>query len=233
MGSAHTEGVLAQLRHSPAASNPLLKGALSHLAAEIARRAKASSDPGFFVEAVEVLTGIRGSQHAALRMQALSDCIPALYAGGQIGPALKAATELCRLSEAVQGDSWQRIAYTATGILLADVGDITTAISHHVRAIEIARKLNDRGGEIRAAINLGVALNYAGLFREAVPCFRRSIEMCSVDVEDQRQFRSTALSNLSRSYYWLGEFEEGMRTIFASIEGAPASRPFLSILHNT
>ena len=54
------------------------------------------------------------------------------------------------------------------GVVHAEMGDIAEAVLRHSNALKIARQAGDVLGEASTLINLGIALNYGGLFKEAI-----------------------------------------------------------------
>lgn len=201
-----------------APSDREIKLALSRLNGDLRhRREKGSpSSRELFATSLRSLRQIRGSMHADLRMECLNQCAQYFYANGPVSDALRAATELRRVSQFVQNKEWLRISENLCGVLQADLGNVPDAVAHHCRAVELARELQNLFAEISYRINLGVTLNYAGLYREAIPCFK-SAERLSRDSSATSRLAATAAANLAQSYLALDELREGFDAITAAL----------------
>lgn len=195
-----------------------IKLALSRLNGDLRhRRQKGSwSSREFFATSLRSLSQIRGSQHADLRMACLNECAQYFYANGPLSDALRAAAELRRLSQLVLDKDWIRVSENLSAVLQADLGNVPDAVAHHYRAIELARELRNPFLEISYRINLGVTLNYAGLYREAIPCFR-SADRLARESSITTPLAATAAANLAQSHLALDELREGFDAITKSL----------------
>lgn len=191
-----------------------VKLALSRLNGDLRHRRKkgSSSSREFFSASLRSLSQVRGSKHAELRMECLNECAQYFYANGPLSDALRSAAELRRLSQLVQNKDWLRVSENLLAVLQADLGNVPDAVAHHYRAIELAREQGNTFTEISYRINLGVTLNYAGLFREAIPCFKSS-ERLSRESSATSVLAATAAANLAQSHLALDELTEGFDAI--------------------
>jgi putative two-component system response regulator len=189
------------------------KAALSHLQGEIKYRlAKGSAATDFFNEVAEKLARIRGTAHAGSRMECLYDCAQFFYYAEQSAGAMNCLRALESLASRVKDSSWARKANQFLGIVHADSGDIAAAVPHYCTAFALARTLRDPMAETAVLINLGIALNYAGLYREAMPCFQRA-DVNASSIASVGFLRSPTLTNLAQSHLALGEHEEALSVI--------------------
>jgi putative two-component system response regulator len=219
MGSAHTDRLEALLRRGKSATEPGVKAALVKVAAEVKSRLQRASAESFdfYLTVAKALSQIRGTAHADLRLSCIFDCCHYFYIGGFTGSALEAARLLEGLAVEVGDRLWVRKARCLMGIVNGDIGNIAEAIEWYVSALDLAQELEDLDGEIIVLTNLGSALQYAGLYREAIPCHQRSAFLA----ESSTQFKKTlpaALTNLAQCHLYLDEHERGFEIISKALE---------------
>lgn len=217
MGSTHIAELRNLLGSTKSAGNPNAKLALSRIQTEIKQRlAKGSPEFDFFVEASKGLIALKGAAHAEVRMQCLYDCAQFFYFNEQPTEGLELLQRVLALAMQTHSSTWSRKANQFLGIVLADIGDLGAALPHYCKAFDLAVQLNEPLSEASTLINLGVALNYGGLYREAIPCFQRAGQIAAAD-KNVSILRSPALTNLAQSHLYLGEFESGFRVIEQSL----------------
>lgn len=217
MGSTYLAELRSLLGSTKSASNPSAKLALSRIQAEIKLRlAKGSPAFDFFVEASKGLLTLKGTAHAEIRMQCLYDCAQFFYFNEHSTEGLELLQHVSALALQTHSATWSRKANQFLGIVLADIGDIGAALPHYCKAFDLAVQLNEPVAEASPLINLGIALNYGGLYREAIPCFQRAEKIAAAD-EKVSALRSPALTNLAQSHLYLGEFESGFDVIEQSL----------------
>lgn len=210
MGSTYIADLRSLLGASRSASTPSAKIALSRIQSEIRHRlVKGSPALDFFVQASRGLVSLKGTAHAELRMQCLYDCAQFFYFNEHSTDSLEPLQHLQTLALQAHSSAWSRKASQLLGVVFADTGDIGAALPHYCAALDLALQLRDPPAEASTLINLGIALNYGGLYREAIPCFRRA-EQIAATSGDVGILRSPALTNLAQSYLYLGEFENGL-----------------------
>ena len=217
MGSTYAFQLEELLRSATGTQGAESRRLLTRLQSEIKYRlSKGSSDSQFFLEAGRALTRIRGTANAETRMQCLFDCAGYFYGNAHGAAALELLRHIELLSTQTENDVWSRKANTFLGVIFADSGNIAAAVPLYSKAFDLARRLSDPFSETVVLINLGVTLNYGGLYREAIPCLRRAVTIASTSDNDWN-LRSPALTNLAQSYLHVGDFEEGLAAIEESL----------------
>jgi putative two-component system response regulator len=151
-------------------------------------------------------------------MQCVRDCLSFFYTSGLLKEGLAAAEHLKTLATQVESKPWTRLADTLAGVIHGDMGNVAEAVLHYSRALDVAMTLQDVDGEISVLVNLGSALNYGGLYREAIPCFVRAASICTPSAGSRQAFKASALCNLAQSYFALGDSERGYKAISKAIE---------------
>lgn len=234
MGLSQLKPLEEMLQRAKAPGDLEIKVALSRLNSDL-RHLKEKSSPlsrELFLSSLRSLRQIRGSMHADLRMECLNQCAQYFYANGPVSDALRAATELRHVSQLVQNKEWLRVSENLSAVLQADLGNVPDAVSHHCRAIELARELQNSFAEISYRINLGVTLNYAGLYREAIPCFK-SAERLSRNSTATKPLAASAAANLAQSHLALDELREGFYAITVALSESQPPEDSASVLART
>lgn len=116
-----------------------------------------------------------------------------------------------------------RKALTFHGILLADTGNIATAVECYAESIDLVEQLKDHRAECGVWVNLATALAYAGQLAEAVACNERALYLVSTDAALE-SFKLPALTNIAGISLYLDEHAKGLRSIRAAIECAGEPR---------
>lgn len=217
MGSALTEQLESLVQDTRNSSAPEFKVALSRLATELKQRFSNGSPSSFdFVTtAVRALSKIKGTAHAEIRMSCLFDSGAFLFANRYDAEALDCARQLNQLAKQAGNKFWLRKAYMLQGIAFSHIGDLGEAVLQYTKALEMAREAGEPQGEVAVLSNLGTTLNYAGLYREAIPCLSRAIVLAK---EGFPSYEASALCNIAQSYLHLGEYELGLKTILECLE---------------
>jgi putative two-component system response regulator len=203
---------------------PEFKIALKHLSAEIKNRLKKGSPTSveFFSGAVHALARMKGVAHAEIRLNCLFDSGLFLFSNGFGTEALLAARELNNLATRTKQKLWIRKAGNLSGIVNSDLGNVADAVICYSKSLSLAKEIGDEYGEVSVLINLGVALNYGGLYREAIPCFIRAADLARIDRVivacrkceiSSAEFERAALTNIAQSHLYLEEFHQGFAAI--------------------
>lgn len=217
MGSIYAAQLEDLIRSTRFAASSEGKVALSHLQGEIKYRlARGSPAVNFFIEISQSLTRIKGSAHAETRMHCLFDCVTFFYLNGHSAHALRTLNHVHQLATQIGSRTALRRAKTFLGVVFADLGNVAEAVPLHCRSFEIAQELDDPLGQTVSLLNLGVALNYGGLYREAIPCLRKAAAVASL-ADTMLDLHNTALTNLAQSYLNLEEYERGFEMIAQAI----------------
>lgn len=145
-----------------------------------------------------------------------------LYLGGRSFDALPFARANLILAENSGDDISRRRSHTASGLLLADTGDVAGAIEHHSRALHYATDAHDDVEMSRVWNNIGAAFCVSGNFALALPCFKRVLALVPPGSEPVFS-RYAAYGNLSHCHFQLDALEEGYRyAMLATRELTPA-----------
>lgn len=214
MGRANVEFLERALQISGRDNERAVKLALDRLLVALKDRQENGSlqSRDFFVSALGALRRIKGAGHAETRLDCLNQCAKYLYSNDLAAEALDASAQIKALSRLTQSRNWMRIAENISGIVKADLGNVPDAVAHYYNAIMMADELGNHHAKVSSLVNLGVALNYGGLYREAIPCFKKA-ESLAVENPLTQELRINAAGNLAQSYLYLDELAAGYEAI--------------------
>lgn len=224
MSSSHVEHLESLLHARDASAEPALKAALLRVSSEMKERIRQGSPASvaFVSDALRALCKIKGVTHASVRMSCLFDSAFFLVTNGCEQEALLAVKELQQLANRSHQRPWVRKAHSLCGLVNAELGHVADAVISYSKALTVARSIGDLAAEVAVLQNLGVALNYGGLYREAIPCLEKVVSLVKTDVvmaacaqanSSPLEHECGALTNLAQSHYFLEEFEEGFLAI--------------------
>jgi putative two-component system response regulator len=108
-------------------------------------------------------------------------------------------------------------ALTVVGICAADTGNLPMAMEAYSDALSLAQKNNDLVREGKTWQNLGVALMYGGLFREAIECYQRALTFTK-RVKDLSPFAAALHTNIALCYLHLDEIAQGLTAVNKAVE---------------
>ena len=186
------------------------------------RTALASPNPEahrLFASAKTALHALPPDALSIARVEGLLLAAQFAYVSGQPFGGLEHAGFAVKCARSLGDHAALRKALTFHGILLADTGNIATAVECYAEGLELAEALGDLRAETPVWVNLGTALSYAGQLNDAVACFERVVALCDSDRE-VGSFRPLALANMAAICLYLQEHAKGLRSIKSAIECA-------------
>jgi putative two-component system response regulator len=177
-----------------------------------------------FASARKLLHGLPLDVLSESRVEGLLLSAQFAYISGQPFSGLEHASLAVECARRMIDAASLRKALTFHGILLADTGNIATAVECYAEALEIAERLHEVQGEAPVWLNLGTALGYAGQFSEAASCYERVVALADQDPLLATR-KPLALANIAALCLYLEDYAKGLRSIKAAIEsgGEPKS----------
>jgi putative two-component system response regulator len=103
-------------------------------------------------------------------------------------------------------------ALTLVGICAADTGNLPMAMEAYSDALSLAQKNGDTSREGKTWHNLGAALIYSGLYREAIECFNRALVFTKL-VPDFAHTAGPLHTNIAVCHLQLDEISQGLTAI--------------------
>ncbi|CAN5305528.1 hypothetical protein BH09PSE6_BH09PSE6_09760 [soil metagenome] len=181
-----------------------------------------SPTDGVLMEAaIKTLVGLPVQANVNKQVLCLLSVAQVLYIRGRAIDALEFCERAVNLARRPEAIPLIRRALTTHGVMLADCGDITTAVSVYAEALEIAHSTSDRLGECTVWNNLGVALLYAAQYEEAVECFERTLAVVDESTKEGLSLAANAASNISLSCLHMEEIPKGLRAARRAITCSP------------
>ncbi|APV51108.1 hypothetical protein BWI17_16305 [Betaproteobacteria bacterium GR16-43] len=174
--------------------------------------------------AIGTLKGIEGNANAELRINCLLDAAQYFYVAGQAFSAIDPVLAAIELATRVNQRALLRKALTVIGITYADTGNMSRAIECYEQALALVEELNEKHSECSVWLNLGVALLYCALYRDAIACFEHVINLTGGDPV-LRHFRAPAFANIALCSLHMEDFGRGLRAAETSVKerGDPTS----------
>jgi putative two-component system response regulator len=164
---------------------------------------------------MRVLKRIKGSANPAPRLRCLERCWTFFIHQANFPAALEAANQHYLLVTKIGEQRAAKASLNVLGVACAELGNIPEALIHYSRAFELSRALKDIEWQAVVLNNLGTALNYSGLYREAIPCLRKVLLL--KEKHWKYPLEKRALTNLAQSHYYLSELDEAFSAICQAV----------------
>ena len=194
-------------RTCPQSSDPRIRVVLNGLAVQSRNlfecNLKVSQPTSEVSEAV--LIRLRGSAHATLRLELLIDCCYHFYLTGSAQESIGLAEYGIDLARRAGRQFDLRRFLSILGVVCAESGDRSRGIEVHSQALSLACTLNDRSGQCGSWSNLSVVLVDSGLYREAIACSMRALDLISTQEAEANDQRARGLTNIALAMHRLGD----------------------------
>jgi len=161
------------------------------------------------------LASLKVNAHRQIKL--MNDASIFLYISGRPDRGLIVATKARNFALSVADAKSTAAALAVLGICAADTGNLPLAMEAYADALSLAQKSNDISREGKVWQNLGSALAYSGLFREANSCFVRALDLSKLS-KDLEPFSAGIHTNIALNYLHLDEIGLGLAAIEKSIE---------------
>lgn len=157
------------------------------------------------------------------QLKLMLDAVRFLYVSGQAFRAIPIAQKARSLGLETSQSKPTLDALIALGICSADSGGLPAAMEAYADALSLAQGLSDVVAEGKVWLNLGAALIYSGLYREALACFEKAAAFA--DKEEGLAFvRAPVWANIALCHLNLDEIRQGLVAIQRAVELSPEPR---------
>lgn len=173
---------------------------------------------------------IQAEGMASLRLPLLLDAVRYFYLSGQAFSGLPVAHAARQLGVETSNAPATLDALLLIGVCAAETGGIPTAMEAYADGLTLAQGIQDRVREGKIWLNLGVALGYSGLFREALACYERAVKL----IEEQpvlASLRASVYCNIAQCHLHLDEIRQGLLAIEKSITSSAEPTDAHSVLN--
>ena len=158
------------------------------------------------------------------------DAVRFLYVSGQTFRAVPIAQKARALGLETSQPKATLDALIALGICSADSGGLPDAMEAYADALSLAQGLSDSVAQGKIWLNLGAALIYSGLYREALACFEKADQFASVEA-GLTHIRPIVFANIAVCHLNLDEIRQGLTAIERAIELSPNPRDTHALLN--
>ena len=193
-----------------------------------ALRTGVSADPRLLEALAMQLGAIRVDVQAQLKL--MLDAVRFLYVSGHAFRAIPIAQKARALGLETSQPNATLDALIALGICSADSGGLPDAMEAYADALSLAQGLNDPIGQGKVWLNLGAALIYSGLYREALACFEKADAFAST-AAGLAHSRPVIFANIALCNLNLDEIRQGLTAIERAIELSPDPKDTHALLN--
>ena len=173
------------------------------------------ADPRLMEALALQLEKIRIDVPAQLKL--MLDAVRFFYVSGQAFRAIPIAQKARALGLESSEPNATLDALIALGICCADSGGLPDAMEAYSDALSLSTGLSDRFREGKVWLNLGVALMYGGLYREALGCFEKADAIAHVEV-GLAPAHPVIFSNIALCHLNLDEIRPGLIAIERAVD---------------
>jgi putative two-component system response regulator len=164
------------------------------------------------------------------QLKLMLDAVRYFYVAGKSSVGLEVAEQARQFAVQIGDDRQTAVALTVLGVCAADTGNLPRAMEAYADALSLTQKHDDTFQEAKIWQNLGVALIYSGLFREAIGCFSAVFELAK-RFEGVRPFLAISHANIALCHLNLDEINAGLLAIQRASELLQNLSDAHSILH--
>ncbi len=166
----------------------------------------------------------------AVQLKLMLDAVKCLYIAGRPESGLAVAQKTRDFALELADAKSTALALTILGVCAADTGNLPLAMSSYADALSLAKKNNDLFQQGRIWHNLGVALQYSGLFREAIVCYSKALEFTALSKDFEPTIPHLHM-NIAACCLNLDEIGQGLISIKKAIETSVEPTDAHSILN--
>ncbi len=149
------------------------------------------------------------------------------YNGARAQEGAQPAAQALAAAREVADLSLLRKAASFYGVMNGESGNLPTAVESYAEALDIALALGDETAQAAVWNNLGLALQYAGQYADAVRCYDRAITAAGEDSAG-RMVAGLALTNSALACLRVHDLRQGVAAARRAIEAfAEPSNPTL------
>lgn len=174
------------------------------------------------------LAAIRIDVPAQLKL--MLDAVRFLYVSGHAFRAIPIAQKARALGLETAQPKATLDALIALGICSADSGGLPDAMEAYADALSLAQGLSDPIRQGKVWLNLGAALIYSGLYREALACFEKADVYAAVEPA-LAHIRAGVFTNIAVCHLNLDEIRHGLIAIERAVELSPAPKDTHALLN--
>ncbi len=163
------------------------------------------------------------------QLKSMLDAARFFYISGNPEFGLTLSIRARELAVEIQDETSVGAALTVLGVCAADTGNLPMAMEAYSEALSLAQKNDDFVREGKTWHNLGTALMYSGLYREAIESFNRALFIAN-SLQDFASVAAPLHTNIALCFLHLDEISQGLTAINKAAELSHESTDTNSIL---
>ncbi|MGE5337083.1 MAG: HD domain-containing phosphohydrolase [Gemmatimonadota bacterium] len=211
---AATSGV-GQLPGSVEEASAFFDRLLARLKATLA--SPGANAPEVFRDAYDAIHAVPPGLVTAAGVECLLMVVHYAYISAMTPQGIGPAADAIAAARLVGDKSLLRKALTFGGVLQMETGNLPVATELFAEALDLARELRDQFAESVLWNNLGLALQYAAHYADAIRCYERSIAIAGADPA-MRLSKGSALSNVAYASLNIQDLGRGLRAVRQAVE---------------
>jgi putative two-component system response regulator len=180
-----------------------------------ALRTGTCSDANLLLEAALELASFDVDKKRQLKL--ILDAARFFYISGKPESGLTLGISARELAVEIADGTSASAALTVVGICSADTGNLPMAMEAYSDALSLAQKNGDVSREGKTWHNLGTALMYSGLYREAIESFQRALIFTHL-APDFASAAAPLHTNISLCHLQLDQISQGLMAINKAVE---------------
>ena len=151
------------------------------------------------------------------RLRLMLDAARFFYISGKPDVGLTLGINARELAVSTADATSAATALTLIGICAADTGNLPMAMEAYSDALSLAQKNQDMLREGKIWHNLGTALMYGGLYREAIECFNRALVFTGL-APDFADATAPLHTNISLCHLQLDQISQGLTSVAKAVK---------------
>jgi putative two-component system response regulator len=151
------------------------------------------------------------------QLKLMLDAARFFYVSGKPDVGLTLGISARELSVEIADATSAATALTLVGICAADTGNLPMAMEAYSDALSLAQKNQDLSREGKIWHNLGTALMYGGLYREAIECFNRALVFTKL-APDFATATAPLHTNISLCHLQLDQISQGLASVEKAVK---------------
>jgi putative two-component system response regulator len=189
---------------------------------------KSGSCPDPHLLEARALECICETDHPSRRLKVAVDTAFFLYVTGRSDRGLEIVLQARKVALQYADPIAAAMTLNMVGVCAADTGNIPLAMEAYSDALNLAQNSRDEVRQGKVWLNLGTALAYSGLYREAIGCFYKAL-MIADSVKALQGFVAGLHTNIAVCHLNLDEPTAGLKAIMLAIENSSEANDAHSI----
>ncbi len=173
--------------------------------------------PDVFQSAYDAIRAVPPELMSATGVECLLLIVHYAYVSAQAQQGIGPASDAVAGARLIGDKALLRKALTFAGVMQMETGNLPLATESFAEALDLARELGDCLGEVGLWNNLGLALQNAAQYSDAIRCYERAITLAGDDPA-LRVVKGIALGNVAYASLTIQDLRRGLRAVRQAVE---------------